>query len=150
MPEQGAQPGTFNEPYRAYNFKLIINGVTEGHFTECSGLDVRVQTIKYREAGQSQIVHALVGQVEYANVELRYGVTASRELWDWFLKSVEGAAERRNVSVVMLDSTGAQEVLRWNLINAWPCEWRGAPLDALSREVAVESVSLVFERLERE
>ena len=36
----GAQPGTFIDPYRAYNFKLQIQGVTEGHFTQCSGLEV--------------------------------------------------------------------------------------------------------------
>ena len=27
-------PGAPVDPYRAYNFKLLINGVTNGHFTE--------------------------------------------------------------------------------------------------------------------
>ena len=43
------------DPYRAYNFKLIIQGVTEGHFTECTGLTVKVDAIKYREAGNNQV-----------------------------------------------------------------------------------------------
>ena len=47
----GAQPGTFIDPYRAYNFKLQIQGVTEGHFTQCSGLEIEVQPIRYREGG---------------------------------------------------------------------------------------------------
>jgi phage tail-like protein len=145
-----AQPGTFVEPFRAYHFKLVINGVTEGHFTECSGLAARVQTIKYREAGQSQIVHAMPGRVEYADVILRYGLTQSRELWDWFLQSINGTADRKNVSIVMLDSSGTQETMRWNLISAWPAEWRGAPLDALQQEVAIETLRLVYDRLERE
>lgn len=145
-----AEAGTFTEPFRAYNFKLVINGVTEGHFTECSDLAVRVQTIKYREAGQNQIVHSLGGPVEYADVVLRYGLTTSRELWEWMMKSVAGTVERRNVSIVMLDSAGVTESLRWNLIEAWPCEWRGAPLDALARTVAIETLRLTFNRLERE
>ncbi len=120
-----------------------------GHFTECSGLGARVTVIKYREGGQSQIVQALPGPVEYANATLSYGVTVSRELWDWFLRSVQGQVERKNVSILMLDSTGTQEVLRWNLIDAWPCEWRGAPLDALARTVAIESVTLAYNSLER-
>ncbi len=151
MPEEtGAQPGTFVEPYRVYNFKLVINGITEGHFTECSGLAARVQTIRYREAGQTQLVRTMPGPVEYADVTLRYGLTTTHELWDWFLKSVEGKAERKNVSIVMLDSTGTTEVMRWNLIDAWPAEWRGALLDALAGEAAIESVRLVYDRLERE
>jgi hypothetical protein len=49
-----AQPGIFVEPFRAHNFKLVIQGVTEGHFTECSGLGVKVHAIKYREGGRAR------------------------------------------------------------------------------------------------
>ena len=44
-------------------------------------------------------------------------------------------------------ATARPRSLRWDLINAWPSEWRGAPLDALGREVAIESLTLVFETL---
>lgn len=142
MPDQ-------SDPYRAYEFKLLIDGVTEGHFTECSGLGVKVDAIRYREGGNSQVVRRIPGQVEYADVTLRYGLTSSSELWDWFLTSVRGEVERKNVSIVMLDADGVTEVLRWNLLNAWPAEWRGAMLDALSHEVAIESLTLVFDTLER-
>ena len=123
-PAAAAQPGVWIDPYRAYNFKLVIQGVTMGHFTECTGLGVRVQA-------------------------LRYGLTSSTELWTWFMTGVEGHVERRNVSVLMLDTDDVTEALRWDLINAWPSEWRGAPLDALGREVAIESMTLVFESLQR-
>jgi phage tail-like protein len=139
----------FTDPYRAYNFKLVIQGVTEGHFTECSGLNVKVDVIKYREAGNSQIVHAIPGQVEYSNVTLKYGLTKSRELWDWMMTAVKGQVERKNVSILMLDSDGAAEVMRWDLLSAWPCEWSGVPLDALNHEVAIESLKLAFTGLER-
>ncbi len=145
-----AQPGTFVEPFRAYHFMLVINGVTEGRFTECSGMAARVHTIKYREAGENQIVHTMPGPVEYSDVVLRYGLSTSRELWDWFLQSVNGTADRKNVSIVMLDYSGTQEAIRWNLIDAWPAEWRGAPLDALQQEVAIETLRLVYNRLERQ
>jgi phage tail-like protein len=137
------------DPYRAYNFKLVIQGVTEGHFTECTGLGVKVDVIRYREAGENQIVRAIPGPVRYSDVILRYGLTASRELWEWMLTSVQGRVERRNISILMMDSAGAQEVMRWNLNNAWPSEWRGAPLNAMNDEVAIESLTLVYEALER-
>ncbi len=147
--ESGAQPGVFNDPYRAYNFKLVIQGVTEGHFTACSGLGIKVQVIKYREGGTNQVVHCIPGQVEYADITLRYGLTSSHVIWDWLLAAVAGRVERKNVSILMLDSEGAGEVMRWDLINAWPTEWRGAPLDALNREVAIETLTLVYETLQR-
>jgi phage tail-like protein len=145
----GAQPGAYSDPYRAYNFKLVIQGVAEGHFTDCSGLGVSVHPIRYREGGTAQVVHCIPGPVSYTDVELRYGLTASTELWDWMKSVVSGRVLRKNVSVLLLDSDGATEVMRWDLINAWPSEWRGAPLDALSHEVAIESLTLVFETLQR-
>ncbi|HZN13476.1 MAG TPA: phage tail protein [Acidimicrobiales bacterium] len=145
-----ANAADYVDPYRAYNFKLQIQGVTAGHFTECSSLGVKVHPIKYREAGNTQVTHCVPGQLEYADVTLRYGLTDSTELWDWFMSAVSGNVQRRNVSVLMLDSAGANETTRWNLVNAWPSEWRGAPLDALRREVAIESVTLVFDELNRD
>jgi phage tail-like protein len=145
-----AQPGNWVDPLRSYNFKLLINNVTEGHFTEVTGLGVQVERISYREAGNNAVVRAIPGRVTYASVTLRYGLTSSHELWDWLMTAVEGRVSRRNVSIVMLDSSGTSEVLRWNLINAWPQEWYGAPLDAMSRELAIETLVLAHEGLHRE
>ncbi len=137
------------DPYRAYNFKLVIQGVTEGHFTRVEGLEAKVEAIKYREAGNNQVVRRIPGRVEYADVKLWYGLTTSRDLWEWFLTAVRGQVERRNVSILMLDPDGVTEVMRWDLINAWPSEWKGAALDAMSHEIAIECLTLVFDTLER-
>ena len=138
-----------NDPYRSYNFKLEIGGVAEGHFTECSGLSVKIEPIAYREAGNHQLVRHIPGPVDYASVTLKYGVTKSRELWDWLMKSAEGNVQRRNVSILLLDSQGDNEVMRWNLVDAWPSEWQGAALHASEKTLAIETLTLVFDRLER-
>src|SRR5262249_49651136 len=132
-----------------YNFRLEMGDV-QGHFTECSGLEVHVPVIRYREGGERQIVRCLPARPEYGEVTLRYGLTDRRELFDWVMKcATEGAPEPKNVSIIMLAAAGATETLRWNLGNAWPTGWRGAALDALGREVAIETLTLVFETLER-
>jgi phage tail-like protein len=138
-----------SDPFRAYNFKLDIDGVTEGHFTECSGLSVKVETISYREAGSNQTVRHIPGPVDYAAVTLKYGVTKSKTLFDWMMKAAEGKVERKNVSIILMDSQGSDEVMRWNLHDAWPSEWQSANLNATDRGVAIESLTLVFDRLER-
>jgi len=141
--------GTYVDPYRAFNFKLEIGGVTEGHFTEVTGLGAKVTPISYREAGNSQVVHYVPGRVEYSEITLRYGLTRSRELFDWFKTGVVGHVQRKNLSIVLFDGDGTTEVMRWNLVNAWATEWRGSILDAHSQEVAIESLTLVCESMDR-
>jgi phage tail-like protein len=145
-----SQPGNEVDPFRAYNFKLSINNITEAHFTEVSGLGVRIERISYREAGNNSIVRAIPGRVAYSAVTLRFGLSGSGEMWEWLMTAVQGKVRRRNVSIIMLDPAGETEVLRWNLDNAWPEEWHGAPLDAMSRELAIETLVLAHEGLKRE
>jgi phage tail-like protein len=144
-----AQPGNWVDPYRAYNFKLIIDNVAEGHFTEVSGLGVKVERISYREAGNSSIVRAVPGRVTYSSVTLRYGLTASKELWDWITATINGRVNRRTVHILMLDPSGIAEVMRWTLINAWAEQWHGAVLDAMSHELAIETLVIAHEGLQR-
>src|SRR6266540_1203609 len=149
--QAAAQPAAsaYVDPYRAFNFKMEVQGITEGHFTEVSGLEARVVPISYREAGNSQVVHYVPGRTEYGAIVFSYGLTRSRELYDWFMSGVKGKIQRKNISVVLLDSDGTTEVMRWNLVNAWVTQWCGASRDAQSQEVAIESLSLVCETLER-
>lgn len=143
-----AGPGSAIDPFRNYNFKLVVGQGIQGHFTQCSGIGIRVQAIQYREAGAGSVVRRLPGPVEYSDVTLRYGVTTSPELWTWFMSAVNGQVERRNVSIVMVAIDGTE--IQWDLADAWPQEWRGAPLDTLGREVAVESLTLVYESVSRQ
>ncbi|MCK8498490.1 phage tail protein [Myxococcus fulvus] len=136
---QGA--GTRVDPFRAYNFKLLIDGVNEGHFTQCTDLEVEVITPHPRER--------LAGPVMHGDLTLRYGVTQSPELWNWFLASMNGGPSRKNVSVLLFDGDGMTQKLRWDLNEAWPKKWRAAPLDVLGQQIAVDSLTLVFESITR-
>ena len=145
-----AQPGIYVDPFRSYNFKLEINGVTEAHFHECSNIGVKVHALKWRSGGASQVVHRLPGRVEYADITLRYGLTKSTDMWKWLLTAVNGTVERKNISICVLEQDGVTEALRWNLMQAWISEWRGTNLNALSHEVGIEEMVLVYETLKRD
>lgn len=153
-PPQGQQPAPQPaarlDPFRAYNFKLDVGGDIQGHFTECSGIEVKVPAIRYREGGERQIIRALPSRPEFGEVTLKYGLTDSRALFDWFMQISQGVPAPKNVSIIMLANDGATEVTRWNLEGAWPTAWRGAALDALGREIAIETLTLVFEGLNRD
>lgn len=137
-----------SEMYRNYNFLLRID-TAEIRFTECIGLGMRIEPVRYRESGQHSIVRSLPGPVAYSEVILRYGLTDSLELWNWLKNTSEGNVARRNVTIVQLGNDGAAQKVNWNLFGAWPCQWSGVPFDALGREAAIEEVRLAFDRLAR-
>jgi phage tail-like protein len=145
-----AQPGVLVDPHRAYNFRLEMKGGIAGQFTECTGMGVRIQPIRYRDGGNTQVVHHVPGRVEYAPITLRYGLTASRDLFDWLMTAVRGAVDRQHVSIIMVAPNGIDEVVRFDLVDAWVSEWRGATLDAMSHELAIETLTIVFDRLDRQ
>jgi len=135
--------------YRAYNFRLDIQGTIAGYFTEVRDMEVRVEAIAYREGGGPPGVRKLPGRVDIGEISLKYGLTSSTYLWDWLMTAVNGNVERRNASIILLHPDGVQEVARWNLTNAWVTEWRGAKLDAMGQQAAIEQIRLVAETLER-
>jgi phage tail-like protein len=62
------------------------------------------------------------------------------------MASTRRRVERRNVSIVLMDSDGYTESKRWNLYGAWPTEWNGRQLDGANDEVAVDTLTLTFKR----
>ena len=149
--QSGATPGLFIDPYRAYSFKLLVGGsMVEAHFTRCTGLGMRVEPIPYAEGGSSKIYH-VPGRTRCEPVTLQYGLTSSHALWDWMNSITKGTVPmpRKNIQILLLDPDGITEKVRWALNNAWPCAWRGASLDALAGEVAIESVEFIYETVER-
>ena len=74
------QPGTWVDPYRAYNFNLLIQGVDRGPLHRGERARRAIERIRYREAGLNSTVTPSPGGCRTA-VTLRYGLTSSSELW---------------------------------------------------------------------
>ncbi len=135
--------------YRAYNFKLDIQGVTSGYFTEVSGLGVKVEAVEYRAGGDAPWIRRLPGWAKVGEVTLRYGLSKSNSLWDWFKEGLEGKVTRKDVSIILLGTDGVQEVTRWNLFRAWLSDWRATQLNAMAPAAAIETMTLVADELNR-
>lgn len=134
------------DPYRSFNFLVEIDGITEGGFRECSGLDTSTDPVDYREGTDPNHVRKLSGLNKYSPITLKRGVTDSTKLWEWRQTVLEGRAERRNMSIVLLNEA-REEKWRWNLRNAWPSKWTGPSFNATSNEVAIETLEIVHEEL---
>ena len=135
-----------HDPYAGFNFRVEIDGIVAAAFSECSGLSSETEVVSYREGGDLK-VRRLPGLTKYANLVLKHGITLDRSLWNWRQTVVNGAVERRNGSVILLDAA-RKEVARWNFVDAWPAKWTGPELNAESSNVAIETLELAHEGLE--
>lgn len=140
--------GSRNDPFRAFNFLVEIDGIARAAFRECSGLDSSQNAIDYREGGEPLRMRKLPGLNTFSNITLKWGITADAEFWEWRKKAADGKVERKNGSIVLLDDSGTEKV-RWNFTDAWPSKWTGPTFNATGNEVAIESVEIAHEGLTR-
>jgi phage tail-like protein len=136
------------DPYKSLRFLLEIEGIVQAGFSEASGFGSDVEVVEYREGGDTQTVRKLPGKVSYPDLTLKWGITDSRELYDWHRAAVDGRVDRKNGSILLLDDLG-QERVRWNFFDAWPSKWEGASFNATGNEVAIDSLTVSCERVER-
>ena len=140
--------GQIPDPYINYNFHVEIDGITRAAFQECSGFDSTVDVIEHREGGENTTLRKFPGMTKYSNLVLKWGLTDDRELYDWHRRVVQGDIERKNGSIVLLDRRG-QEVMRWDFFRAWPTKWDGPDFNAEGTDVAIETLELVHEGVQR-
>jgi len=139
--------GDRKDPYLAFNFRVEIDGLQVGGFTEVSGLQIEVESKDYREGGVNEYVHRLAGPMRYpANLVLKHGLMDSETLWSWIQDIKQGKIQRKDGAVALLDSAG-NEKWRWNFAKAYPVRWVGPELHAGTAAVAVETLELVHNGL---
>lgn len=136
------------DPYMNYNFLVEIDGIAQAAFQECSGLDSTTDPVEYREGGDNTTVRKLPGKTTYSDISLKWGITDSDEMWIWRKKVVSGRTERKNGSIILLDTEGTEKI-RWNFMNAWPSKWEGPSFDAKANDIAIETLTITHEGLER-
>jgi phage tail-like protein len=139
--------GERRDPFRTFNFQLEIDNLARGAFSEVSGLTAEGDAVDYREGTDlASNVRKLPGLRKYSNITLKRGYTQDDSLWKWYANIVNGVADRRNVTIVLLNEN-RQPVMRWHAENAWINKIEGPSFKASGNEVAMESVEIVHEGL---
>jgi phage tail-like protein len=139
--------GERRDPFRTFNFQIEIDNLARGAFSEVSGLTAEGDAVDYREGTDlASNVRKLPGLRKYSNITLKRGYTQDDSLWKWYANIVNGVADRRNVTIVLLNEN-RQPVMRWHAENAWINKIEGPSFKASGNEVAMESVEIVHEGL---
>lgn len=146
-------PATYrDDPYGGYNFLVEVTGISpdgeavRGSFCECSGLDVEIAPIEYRNGSEDITVRQVPGLKKFGKITLKRGIVGDLAFWNWIVSAMNGAVVRTEGSVVLLDEN-RQEVMRWNFRRAWPVKFTGPSLNAKNSEIAMETLEIVTEHL---
>lgn len=137
------------DPYLVSNFQVQIAGIKATSFCEVYGLEAEVEVVDYR-SGDDKLdsVRKLAGLNKYSQITLKRGLTDDLSLWQWMNAGIQGNVSRQTVMIVQLDEA-RNPVVQWKLLNAWPCKYIGPALNAQSSDVAMETLVLCYESLQR-
>jgi phage tail-like protein len=125
-----------SEPISNFRFRVEIDGIAQAGFSEVQVAETMIEVIEHREGTDPTHVRKLPGLAKYGNVTLKWGATASNELFNWWKAIADGQLQRRNMVVSLLDEQ-KKVVKRWTMRNVWPVRYAVSPLVALDGRVAV-------------
>ena len=137
------------DPLRNCRYRVEIDGTAQTSPSQISGIEAAIESIEYREGADPLQIRQLAGLPKYGPLVLKYGLTQSKELYDWFKLGIEGKADPRNITIIALDMEG-NDMVRWKLVNAWPAKYQAPDFNGKGNEVALETFEIVYEGLVRE
>ncbi len=143
-----------DHPYAQFNFLVDLGiGDAEGPeagFQECSAMSASVDVIEYRNGNdRDNAPRKLTGLHRVSDVTLRRGLIGSLNLYQWLDQIRNGdAAAVRTVVIRLMNEDRSASVMTWKLLRARIVKHRSGPLHARGTDVAMEEMTLAYERLE--
>jgi phage tail-like protein len=127
----------------------------EGDFSEITGLEASMEPKAIKEGGINYGAHQRAGQVAFATVVLKRGMTTARDLWKWWeLFAGAGTAPAKNgalahrltVRITHKNAKGEPQI-QWRLERAMPVKFKAADFNGRATEIGVEELHFVHEGL---
>lgn len=143
-------------PYVQFNFLVDLgDGNTDGPqagFQECSNIGMEVTVAEYRNGNEKEnSVRKITGLNKSTDVTLKRGVIGSLNLYQW-LNDIRNGNQNalRNVVVHLQNEDHSAIVQTWKLMRARIIKHISGPFNAKGTDVALEELTLAYERLEME
>jgi phage tail-like protein len=145
-----------DRPYVQFNFLVDLGtGVTDGPqagFQECSNIGMEVTVAEYRTGNMKEnSVQKITGINKATDVTLKRGVIGSLDLYQWLNQIRNGDQNAyRTVTVQLQNEDHTQVVQTWKLLRARIIKHVSGPMNAKGTDVAMEELTLAYERLQME
>jgi phage tail-like protein len=145
-----------DRPYVQFNFLVDLgNGVTEGPqagFQEVSNIGMEVTVAEYRTGNMREnSVQKITGMNKATDVTMKRGVIGVLDLYAWLDEIRNGDQQAyRTVTVQLQNEDHTQVVQTWKLLRARIIKHVSGPMNAKGTDVAMEELTLAYERLQME
>ncbi|SRR6266508_3445545 len=140
------------DPQVVHHFGLEVQGIEEATFREASGFESTSDVIEHRESGKDgkQKISKQPGNLKWADIVLKRGVTDSLDLFNWRKKVVDGKIDeaRKSGSIVFYNSADSA-IARFDFVRAWPSKWKGPDVNTTNNAVAIEEITITHEGMIR-
>jgi len=139
-----------------FNFLVDLGtGSTDGAdagFQEVSGIGMEVTVAEYRNGNEKEnSVRKITGLNKSTDVTLKRGVIGALNLYQWLDQIRNGdQSALRTVTIQLQSEDHTEVVMTWKLLRARIVKHVSGPLNARSSDVAIEQLTLAYERLEME
>lgn len=144
------------KPYVQFNFLVDLGtGNTEGAeagFQECSNIGMEVTVAEYRTGNSKEnSVRKITGLNKATDVTLKRGVIGSLNLYKWLNEIRNGnQGAEKTVTIHLQNEDHTAIVQTWKLLRARIIKHVSGPMNAKGTDVAMEELTLAYERLEME
>jgi phage tail-like protein len=145
-----------DRPYVQFNFLVDLGtGTTDGveaGFQECSNIGMEVTVSEYRTGNSKEnSVRKITGLNKATDVTLKRGVIGSLNLYRWLDDIRNGNQMAERTVVIQLQNEDHTAVVQtWKLLRARIIKHVSGPMNAKGTDVAMEELTLAYERLEME
>jgi len=145
-----------DRPYVQFNFLVDLgDGKTDGPdagFQEVSNIGMEVTVAEYRNGNEKEnSVRKMTGLNKATDVTFKRGVIGSLTLYNWLNQIRNGEQTAfRTLTVQLQNEDHSQVVQTWKLLRARIIKHVSGPMNAKGTDVAMEELTVSYERLEME
>ena len=146
------------DPYKAYKFRIIMDGRPVLGVHKTGALKRTTQVVAHRSGGENSSDHKSPGRTSYDALTLERGITHDTEFEKWANLVHPFAGDvamdlvnyKKELTLEVMNEKG-HVALRYFLHDCWVSEFTAVPaLDANSNAVAVESIKVELNGWERD
>lgn len=140
-----------HDPPASSQFVIEVDGIAEGFFSQCDGLEVEQEMVEYRFSDE-MIIRKRPGLVKYGDITLKGG-WINTDLEDWIMNFRPGAGVgggvgdaylRKSIAIIMQDYNG-EPMRRWNLHECHPKKWKVSGFDSNKDDVVIQELTFSVE-----
>lgn len=145
-----------DRPYVQFNFLVDLGtGNTDGPdagFQECTNIGMEVTVAEYRNGNEKEnSVRKITGLNKATDVTMKRGVIGSLSLYSWLNQIRNGDQNAlRTVTIQLQNEDHTAVVQTWKLLRARIIKHISGPFNAKGTDVAMEELTISYERLEME